>query len=119
MAKVILHHVLKDDQALIQMDVDGEPKAHMFVEASDLSKIIAALSEIRMQMTEEVTPVLDPVARLDMVVDPAWRAELKPEGTALALRHPGLGWIGFLLPPESASELAEHLPKPLAEPGMK
>jgi hypothetical protein len=55
-----------------------------------------------------------------MVVDPGWRTEppIHPtlNGVTLRLRHPGFGWLTFLLPWHEAKKLGEWLIK-YSEPG--
>ena len=49
--------------------------------------------------------------RLEAVVDPRWRTEpyYTLKGVMLALRHPGHGWVSFLLPPAEALALGKSL----------
>jgi hypothetical protein len=48
-----------------------------------------------------------------MVLDPAWRTEppVHPSlsGITLRLRHPGFGWLTFLLPWHEVKKLGEWL----------
>ena len=46
---------------------------------------------------------------------PAWRIPgyRAAEGRILALRHPGLGWLTFVIPHKEAASIAEWLTKDL------
>ncbi|MGF7005790.1 hypothetical protein [Aminobacter sp. BE322] len=105
--------------AFIQMNQDGTAVAYMTVDAATLEGIIHALAHVRAKMTEEVSPTLDPGARLEAVPSPAWRVpgtHSGAEGVLLALRHPGLGWLGFLLDEPRSRELGRALIETNATP---
>ena len=113
MAKVQLMWRLPDDRSSVtlEMHVDGDPKAHMITDAPGLEAIVSDLAKVRAQMVEEVTPDLDVGMRLEAIADPRWRTEPHhPLGASmLALRHPGHGWVSFLLPPTEARALGKML----------
>jgi hypothetical protein len=51
-----------------------------------------------------------PGAPMLSIDDPRWYAELDLSGkTTLAIRHPGIGWLAFGLPQESALLLRQRL----------
>jgi hypothetical protein len=55
---------------------------------------------------------LDPNPRLPVTSHPSrWVYDPKPDGQILALRHPGFGWLGFLIAQESADKMAGYLLK--------
>lgn len=87
--------------AVIEMHEDGKPLAHMFVDASSLEEVIERLGDLRAHMAEGVPLDLDPCSRIKATSFPSWRipdTHSGPDGTVLfALRHPGLGWIGYIL----------------------
>jgi len=93
------------------MEVDGEPKAHMLLDAFELETLIHNLSMVRLELADGVTPALEAGMRLHIVIDPVWRTEasLSPSGAVLALRHPGHGWVGFVHPPHEARALGQTL----------
>jgi hypothetical protein len=113
MAKVGLVWKLPEDRmsVTLEMHVDGEPKAHMYLDAAGLEEIVSELAGVRASMAEGVTPDLETGMRLAAVGDPRWRTEAyHPVGGAmLALRHPGHGWVSFLLPPAEARALGASL----------
>lgn len=79
--------------AVIQLGMDDEPRGHIKLIAAELEGFIHALATVREQMAEQV-----------------------PEYTLLALRHPGLGWLGFALEPPRASQIATALKNPQGLP---
>jgi len=113
MAKVHLRWFLKDEgyNVALEMVVDDEPKAHMILDAAELEDQIHFLSQAREAMAEPVTPDLEVGMRLRALGDPRWKTEpYHPHGAALlALRHPGMGWMSFLLPPHEARSLGQSL----------
>ena len=98
-------------KATIQIVVDGEPLAHVIFDAPELEELLASLSVIRAQMAEGVPLTIDPGSRMLALVDPVWRHphRTSPEGKALSLRHPGLGWLTFVFPDLEAEAIARYL----------
>lgn len=118
---LLRYELLEDDRVIIQMYLEDVPLAHMFFEAPELSSLIDGLAALRGRMGDPVADQLDPGSRLQAVVDPVWRVEPNSAGKLLALRHPGLGWQGFLLPLLEAEAMALFLgarsPSPLDKAG--
>lgn len=113
MPKMSLVPLLSEDKqfAAIELHQEGEPLGHIELDAATLEGFIHKLGEVRAQMVEEVTPSLDPGSRVNAVPDPAWRIPNDPaeDTRLLALRHPGLGWVSFLLPIEKSKEIGRWL----------
>ena len=114
MGRMTLETGVSEDRqtAVLEMHEDGNPLAHMLVDASTLEAVIRQLAVLRSQMAEEVTPALDPMSRLEAVPQPAWLVPNQhsgPGGVLMALRHPGYGWLGFLLEKENAHALGKAL----------
>lgn len=104
---------LLDSDRRLEVELDqGERKLVGFtLEAPELDRLIALLAGARAHMADPVPPTLDPGSRIAGVASPAWRVA-GPDGTgrqALALRHPGFGWIGFALSAQEARALAAAL----------
>jgi hypothetical protein len=98
-------------EALLHLVVNDKPLGHIYYDAAGLSALIEGLSNLRAAMADEIPRELDPGSRLPAVVDPIWRIPEQPQhgGKLLALRHPGLGWIGCLLPIKEARAIAHWL----------
>lgn len=96
------------------VDRRGGALAHVVLETPELDTLIRALADLRAALGDPVPAALDPGARLTVLIDPAWQAKPPAPGTGqggaiLVLRHPGLGWQGFLLPRTEAAELGYAL----------
>jgi hypothetical protein len=101
--------------ATIDMLTDMKPATQIELQASELDAVLAVLGEARAIMRDKV-PVETPDvrgARELMVLDPAWRTDpqLHPSlsGIILRLRHPGFGWLTFLVPHHEARSLGNWL----------
>jgi hypothetical protein len=101
--------------AVIEMWMDGKPLGHVIFDAATLEGHISVLADQRANMVDEVPKELEPGARLEAIVDPAWRvpANHPAEGIVLALRHPDLGWLSFVFPHKEARSIADWLTKTL------
>jgi len=92
---------IEKDLGIFELWEDDKALAHILLDAPALDQLIFRLSQIRSAMRETVSPELDPGARIETIEEPAWRIPDKHSGDArklmLILRHPGLGWLGFLL----------------------
>ena len=94
----------------VLMEESGVALGHVIWEAPELEQFIGQLAEARARLADEVAAELDPGSRLVAIIDPAWRVPAPHEsGKVLCLRHPGLGWLGFLLPWLEAKKLALFL----------
>lgn len=109
-----------DPQATIRLSHDGQtvflewaanaPKVQ--INATDIDAIALMLRSYRMAMAPPVPtePWVDG-PYIDVQPDPAWYIE--PEAMTgdpiMHLRHPGIGWLHFLLPRSESKHLAEGL----------
>lgn len=72
--------------------------------AEELDKLIAKASEIR--STKNPAFPNDPPEVMQAIYDPAWYSVLtKDNRVALNIRHPGLGWLAFVLPHHEAKNI--------------
>lgn len=81
------------------------------LQAETIEKLIATLASMREAMHPPV-PMDPPIgAQVQVQVDPRFWTELNHmvSASTLMLRHPGLGWLAFVLPPASAEQLTEYL----------
>ena len=80
--------------------------------ASEIDEIILKLGHLRAQMQPAQPPVPAKSMTYTLEVDPCWHVDKNAllEGTTvLMLRHTGLGWIAFSLPPQSVEKLQRAL----------
>ena len=84
-----------------------------------------ALPDVKQLSTEELDELRDAIAlervkrkpdvsmeqpkTMEAAVDPRWCLTLGEAGTFLQLRHPGYGWVGYLIPPQSRAHLVSFL----------
>lgn len=66
--------------------------------AAELDGLIA-LAAARRAALEPAQPA-QPPEKAEAIVNPAWHTSPLPNGVLFMLRHPGLGWLGFVLPHE-------------------
>jgi hypothetical protein len=66
--------------------------------AAELDELIARAAARR--ATLEPAQSAQPPEKAEAVVHPAWHTSPLPNGVLFMLRHPGLGWLGFVLPHE-------------------
>ncbi|WP_421722923.1 hypothetical protein [Bauldia sp.] len=101
------------NSAIIELYEEETLLGHIIYDASTLDQLISELARIRAELRDVVTPELEPFSRVSGTDYPAWRVPDQhsgPPGTALlTLRHPGLGWLAFLLEPERADDIARAL----------
>jgi hypothetical protein len=100
-------------KALIQMCADGEPLAHMICDGEFLEREIRDLARFRANIVEPVPNEPQPNQHLEVVRSPSWavpHTHSGPKGhVMMGLRHPGYGWVGFMLEPDRARALAAAL----------
>jgi hypothetical protein len=97
---------------VIELWMDGKRLGHINLDGATAEEHVHAVAKHRADLLDPVAADLHPGARLDAVFDPKWRV-LNPieAGRILALRHPGLGWLPFVLPDKEAQSIAEWLTK--------
>jgi hypothetical protein len=99
--------------ATIVLRMQDDPLGHMILDAAGLELLIKNLAGARAVMEEPVGREIAPGTELVSVLDPAWRTRSPPHpsipGPLLALRHPGFGWVSFVLPDNEARSLGQWL----------
>lgn len=103
------------EHVVVQTEEDGKPLAHVYFDGATAEQHAHNVAKWRALLKDEVARDLDPGSRLEAIVDPVWRVSghRVPEGRILSLRHPGFGWLSFVLPDKEAAALAEWLTKDL------
>ena len=103
------------ENLVVELRQNGKALGHVILDPATAESHIHALAKHRETLTDPVTPELEIGSYLDAVYNPVWRvpAARHKEGRVLALRHPGLGWLAFVLPDREAAQIAEWLTKDL------
>lgn len=94
---------------VLEMIVGGEPQAHARLWGGEIENFIHQIGNTRAKLSDTVPLDIDPGSRISTVIDPVWRAKEVPDGAVLALRHPGLGWLGFHFDPKEMTALGKWL----------
>ena len=99
--------------AIIELRMNGQALGHIELAAAELEGFIHQLAGARAAMAEQVPVELETGARLaNMAIAPNWRVGENPDlGKALAVRHPGFGWLNFTFPQGDADLLEGFLLK--------
>jgi hypothetical protein len=81
------------------------------LDAAEIEALIDQLAVARAALAPMVPADVDPGTRVRVLSDPRWviPADDQYDGRVLALRHPGLGWLGFLFPRPEALQVARWL----------
>src|SRR5438105_3376884 len=77
--------------------------------ADETERLIGELAKLRRNMKPEVSRQIPDGQRDGMPEDPIWMVQKFVEQKVLGLRHPGIGWLLFLLPDAEAKKLGHAL----------
>lgn len=75
---------------------------------AELDELIAAAAKKRMQLKPDVTDEW-PKGQVEAILDPKWAVTGNPEGTLFQIRHPGHGWLNFVIAPATRAMLTGFL----------
>src|SRR5882724_1682785 len=107
----------KGDGSVVQFEmlIDGKSVGSAELAAQDTEQLLDLLAHARSDLSNEVPDELEDESKLVPVDDPVWSIPdyREADGRPLFLRHPGFGWMFFLLAEESAKGIAEWLTKDL------
>ncbi len=107
---------LDDARLHLTVEIFSEqtPLASVRLEPVDVAALIELLASLRAQMTDAVPIELDPGTMTDALLDPPWVVQnhAARRSKLLGLRHPGLGWLSFLIRDEDAARMAALLARP-------
>ena len=84
----------------MQLDLKNLPTA-------ELDRLIEASALERAKREPAVT--MEQPQKMEAAVDPKWYLSTSGANTFLQLRHPGYGWVGYVIPPASRAALATVL----------
>jgi hypothetical protein len=84
---------------------------HIALDAASLERLIHLLSECRAGLAQDVPREYIPSNVPGVVIDPTWAVLAQPSdrNKVLALRHPGLGWLPFVLPEHQQAAISKVL----------
>lgn len=107
------------DRNVVEVNVApaGEtPTCHINLPPDVVSQVIDRLADYRAAMTPPIGGDRPPAGPVKAVLDPKWWVQPEPltEGMAIALLHPGLGWISFVIPPAELEKLKTYVDGNLA-----
>lgn len=74
---------------------------------ADLDLLLEAIALERAKREPAVT--LDQPHKMEAALDPKWYLSTSGANAFLQLRHPGYGWVGYVIPPASRAVLATAL----------
>jgi hypothetical protein len=118
MSTMSIAAVLSEDRRclIIETRQDDATIARVIYGAPEVAYLLDLIANQRARMVDEVVPTLDPGSRFKAIGYPAWWAGNEmPDGLrALALRHPGFGWLGFVFNRQQAAALSSAI-RPAAE----
>jgi hypothetical protein len=79
------------------------------MDAAATDEVIRSLANARVLLSDVVPTDLEPNSQIETVPAPEYRVTKYGDARCLFLRHPGLGWLGYVLPAEDAQALIEAL----------
>jgi hypothetical protein len=74
-------------------------------------ELIHELSDLRTELAPQVPTSIPTGQRHFVTPEPLWDVsiEVRDDGRVLMIRHPGIGWLGFILPQADCDRLAKKL----------
>ena len=78
--------------------------------ALSTAELDALLLSISLERVKREPPVsMEQPATVEAAVDPKWFVSMTGPNTFMQFRHPGYGWVGYMIPPTSRSTLVAVL----------
>jgi DNA-binding MltR family transcriptional regulator len=96
----------------IEFVVDGEAVWTTSADAETMDALIESLGHTRVQLLDPIPDDVDfSTPKSNSAFNPRWRIVPDSENkyACLWIRHPGLGWHGYMLPRHEAGSIAKHL----------
>jgi hypothetical protein len=103
--------ILSTLELAFELSNDKGSSGKVHLRASEIDSLIAKLAQHRATMAPEVPRSLPELEDVGMIHDPIWilHAPAETKDKLLLIRHPGLGWLTFKLPPSEAAKLGHAL----------
>jgi hypothetical protein len=100
--------------ALIDLVGAGRSSAAIKLSALELEGVLHQIAATRACLAEPVPDEVKEGSGVVAIYNPRWgltvpSGEGVPPGILMLLRHPGLGWISFLVPPDESEALGRSL----------
>lgn len=108
---------LSEDKHVLTLNLGGEHDLKVALPTSQVEKFMETLRQWRSQMKPDIPDEFALGSRVTAILNPPWCTE--PESSQgdslLHIRHPGYGWLSFLIPTLEAAKLAGFLQSQVAE----
>jgi hypothetical protein len=103
--------VLSDDRKTVTAIFPTEPPVSLSMDARGLDGLLRNLAEVREAMAEQHPLDFALGQKVSALHNPRWVTEpdLMNWDSLVHLRHPGYGWLHFLIPKAEAAKLAGSL----------
>jgi hypothetical protein len=102
-----------ENRTAVKIELRRRDQNAIDLNTDEVDELMSALADARFSLEPPVPPEAPKGRSVIVPIDPAWRTQvdLHPElkGVLLTLRHPGFGWMSFLLPHHEARALGEWL----------
>jgi hypothetical protein len=113
--------ILSPSEVVFELSDGHAALGNVRLSVADVDSLIAKLALQRATLAPPVPRVQPDLSAVGLVPDPIWilRAAGSTPDKLLLIRHPGLGWLMFQLPPAQAAKLGRGLlsgePQPTAD----
>ena len=100
----------KKSRLVIKFDDVSLEGGELSLDAEQVDELISCLSKIRAEIAPPISSEIIQGTALDAIYDPRWETTAIHESNRLLVfRHPGLGWVSFVMPQEEAAHLGACL----------
>ncbi len=99
-------------EAVVELWMDDQPLGHITLAAPALERLIQRLAECRASLADAVPTTYEHLSTASgIIIDPSWSvlAGAGERQKILAFRHPGMGWLPFVLPEHQQIALSKVL----------
>lgn len=103
--------LLSTIELALDLSDDGAPLGKVNLRAADIDLLIAKLAQFRATMAPEIPRTLPDLKDVATALNPTWilHSPTASNDKLFLIRHPGLGWLMFQLPPSEAAKLGHGL----------
>jgi hypothetical protein len=111
---------LSDDKSLVTMNVTAAGMVtSLRLTADQVDAMIGAMAATRPHMQPPIAATIPAGTALKAVLDPRFRIgpEEKSGGMTLLLRHPGIGWVGYVFPKSEMERIGQFVSRRMGTGG--